>query len=183
MVGGKNFSQSPFNRATVAMRQPGSAFKPFVYGCAIENGFPQNMLILDAPVAYEGATGQQQWQPQNFSRGYEGEITLRRALAMSQNIPAVRLTEKLGPQAVITFYPPSGNIITAFNRSFAGSGYIGAHIDRTGQCLCHLSQRGQQVAPTAVTEITDRHGRIIWRPHVTTTLSCRGHRPRSSPIC
>ena len=103
MVGGKDFNTSRFNRVTMALRQPGSAFKPFVYGYAIEQGFSQNKKILDAPVVYRGAQNGNEWKPQNFSSGYKGEMTLRHALTISQNIPAVRLLQTLGPFSVAQF--------------------------------------------------------------------------------
>ncbi|MBW2538735.1 MAG: transglycosylase domain-containing protein, partial [Deltaproteobacteria bacterium] len=70
MVGGRNFYDSPFNRATIARRQPGSAFKPIVYAHAIERGFAQNMMILDAPIVFKGALNGKDWRPENFSRTY-----------------------------------------------------------------------------------------------------------------
>jgi penicillin-binding protein 1A len=164
MVGGRDFGKSVFNRATDALRQPGSAFKPLVFGCAVENGYPQNSLILDAPVVYKGAGNDHQWQPQNFSRGFEGEITLRRALAVSQNIPAVRLAEKLGPQAIVTFSrrmgitsPLSGDLSLAL-----GSSEV--RLIELVNAYAVFANRGQRVSPAAISEILDRHGRVIWQP-------------------
>ena len=103
MVGGKNYYESSYNRATMAKRQPGSAFKPIIYALAVEKGFSQNQMVLDAPVAFKNSSSQEIWQPQNFSRTYSGEITFRKALADSKNIPAVRLIQMLGPSAVVQF--------------------------------------------------------------------------------
>ena len=103
MVGGRDFSQSEFNRATDARRQPGSAFKPVVYALAITRGFTQASLVLDAPVVFKGGADNTDWQPENFSNLYQGEMTLRRALTHSKNIPAVRLAERLGPSSVVQF--------------------------------------------------------------------------------
>ena len=171
MVGGRDFSESPFNRATSAMRQPGSAFKPFVFGCAIENGFPQNMLILDSPVVYKGAKEGDHWQPQNFSRGYEGEITLRRALAISQNIPAVRLAEKLGPQAVITFSRRLGITSPLVNDLSLALGSSEVTLIELVNAYGIFANRGQQASSIAISEILDRHGRIIWQPERRHQLS------------
>ncbi|MEA3279948.1 MAG: transglycosylase domain-containing protein, partial [Thermodesulfobacteriota bacterium] len=103
MSGGRDFYKSPFNRAVSARRQPGSAFKPVVYAHAIERGFPQNRMILDAPVVFKGGKNGKDWQPDNFSKKYKGEITLRKALAQSVNIPAIRLIEMLGSSSVAQF--------------------------------------------------------------------------------
>ncbi|MDY6952954.1 MAG: PBP1A family penicillin-binding protein [Thermodesulfobacteriota bacterium] len=103
MVGGRSFEESRFNRATMARRQPGSAFKPLVYALALEKGFGQHEILWDAPVVFRGAKEGQDWMPQNFSEAFLGEVTLRRALALSQNIPAVRLLNKLGPTRAVEF--------------------------------------------------------------------------------
>ncbi|MEA3438337.1 MAG: transglycosylase domain-containing protein, partial [Thermodesulfobacteriota bacterium] len=79
MVGGRDFYESRFNRGTIAKRQPGSAFKPIVYAYAIERGFPQSTLILDAPVVFKGARKGEDWRPNNFSDDFKGEITFRKA--------------------------------------------------------------------------------------------------------
>jgi penicillin-binding protein 1A len=94
MVGGYDFDQSKFNRATQALRQTGSAFKPFVFTLAIDQGMNPNDTIEDNPVSFP--TGQGQWSPQNYDRKFEGTITLRRALAQSRNIPAVKLLHRFG---------------------------------------------------------------------------------------
>jgi penicillin-binding protein 1A len=103
MVGGRSFEESRFNRATTARRQPGSAFKPLVYALALEQGFGQDDTLWDAPVVFKGAREGQDWIPQNFSEEFMGQVILRRALALSQNIPAVRLLNKLGPTRAVEF--------------------------------------------------------------------------------
>ncbi len=95
LVGGRNYEASQFNRATVARRQPGSAFKPFVYLAAMERGYTPNMVMEDAPVAYKG------WAPKNYDRKYRGAITLRDSLALSLNTIAVKLNMEVGPKAVV----------------------------------------------------------------------------------
>jgi penicillin-binding protein 1A len=95
MVGGTDYGASQFNRATQALRQPGSAFKPFVYLPALEAGMTPATVIEDAPVTVEG------WSPENFSRKYRGPVTLREAMAQSLNTVAVRLSENVGRDRVI----------------------------------------------------------------------------------
>jgi penicillin-binding protein 1A len=94
LVGGRNYETSQFNRATAARRQPGSAFKPFVYLTAIERGLTPNTVREDSPVNIKG------WTPENYDRGYRGPITLRDALALSLNTVAVKLNMEVGPKAV-----------------------------------------------------------------------------------
>lgn len=94
LVGGRNYSENQFNRATAARRQPGSSFKPFVYLTALERGLTPDTIREDSPVAVRG------WRPENFSRDYRGPMTLRDALATSSNTIAVKLGLEVGPKAV-----------------------------------------------------------------------------------
>ena len=103
MVGGWDFERSKFNRATQAQRQVGSAFKPFVYGAAIEQGYTAADTLFDAPTAFIGADGKLSYAPQNYYHRYAGMITLRRALEQSVNIPAVKMLDMIGVRRVIDF--------------------------------------------------------------------------------
>jgi penicillin-binding protein 1A len=94
LVGGKNYAESQYNRAVVAKRQPGSAFKPFVYLAALERGLTPETIREDKPIAVKG------WKPENYSRDYHGPVTLTQALALSLNTVSVRLTLEVGPAAV-----------------------------------------------------------------------------------
>ncbi|BAQ44292.1 MULTISPECIES: transglycosylase domain-containing protein [Methylobacterium] len=95
LIGGRDYAQSQFNRATTAKRQPGSAFKPFVYLAAVERGLTPDTVREDAPINIKG------WNPENYSRNYSGPVTLRDALAHSLNTVAVRLGVEVGPKAVV----------------------------------------------------------------------------------
>jgi len=163
MVGGKDFSASRFNRVTQALRQPGSAFKPFVYAYAIEQGFAQNKKILDAPVVYKGAQDGADWKPQNFSLEYKGEMTLRHALAISQNIPAVRLLQILGPQPVAQFAHQLGiKSHLASNLSLA-LGTSEVTLKDLTAAYAVFPNKGERIEPYGILEVIDRQGRVIWR--------------------
>jgi penicillin-binding protein 1A len=101
MVGGYDFSLSPFNRAVQAHRQPGSGFKPFIYTTAIDNGFPPTYIIMDSPVifTYHG----EDWIPINYDKEFHGPTTLRTGLAYSRNVVTVRLLNKIGVSNVIEY--------------------------------------------------------------------------------
>lgn len=101
MVGGWDFARSKFNRATQARRQVGSAFKPFVYGAALESGFTAADTLLDAPVAFQGADARDSYRPRNYQRSYRGIITLRQALERSINVTSVKLLDLVGVDRVI----------------------------------------------------------------------------------
>ena len=163
MVGGKDFFSSPFNRAVQARRQSGSAFKPILYALAIEKGFAQNRMILDAPVVYKGASGQEDWEPENFSEDHMGELTLRQALALSVNIPAVRLIEEIGPAPVVRFAQTLGigTPLSPYLSLALGASEV-TLIDLTS-AYAVFANMGKRVEPYAVREVTDQNGRVLWR--------------------
>ena len=164
MVGGKDYYESSYNRATMAKRQPGSAFKPIIYALAVENGFSQNQMVLDAPVAFKNTSSQDAWQPQNFSRTYSGEITFREALAKSKNIPAVRLIQMLGPSAVVEFAHTMGisSVLPPELSLALGTAEVSL-LDLT----CTYSvfpNRGRAIKPFSIMAVDDSRGRTIWHP-------------------
>ena len=101
MVGGSDFWQNQFNRATQALRQPGSAFKPFVYAAALEDGMTPEDVIADSPISFRGARPGQMWSPKNYDGKYHGPVTLKTALAKSLNAATVRLAGTVGIDNVI----------------------------------------------------------------------------------
>ncbi|RJP83204.1 MAG: PBP1A family penicillin-binding protein [Desulfobacteraceae bacterium] len=176
MVGGRDFSQSSYNRAVTAKRQPGSAFKTILFAYAAEQGFPQNMLILDSPVIFPGPGDSPPWEPENFTNDYMGEITLRKALAYSKNIPAVRLIEKVGVAPVVSFAYSLG-IQSPLHP------YLSLALGTAEMTLMELTtaysvfpNQGKRIKPFAITEVQDRQGRIILRakPQKTIVMSRTG---------
>ncbi len=163
MVGGNDFHTSRFNRATMALRQPGSAFKPLVYAYAIEQGFTQSRKILDAPVVYRGALDGDDWKPENFSLEYQGEMTLRHALAISQNIPAVRLLQSLGPQSVAQFAHQLGIQSHLVSNLSLALGTSEVTLMDLTIAFSVFPNRGEKIKPFGVLEISDQQGRIVWR--------------------
>jgi penicillin-binding protein 1A len=163
MVGGRSYQLSPFNRATSARRQPGSAFKPILYALAIERDFPQNMLILDAPIIFQKTQTGKDWAPENYTNTYLGEITLRKALSLSKNIPAVRLIQMLGPSSVVQFAhdlgiasPLSANLSLALGTSET------TLLELTN-AYAVFPNGGKAVQPYGAVEVVDNAGRILWR--------------------
>lgn len=100
MVGGFDFWKTQFNRATQALRQPGSAFKPFVYAAALEQGMTPEDTIVDGPISFKGARPGQMWSPKNYDGKYHGTVTLRTAIARSLNTATVRLASRLGVEDI-----------------------------------------------------------------------------------
>jgi penicillin-binding protein 1A len=173
MVGGANFQESPFNRATMARRQPGSAFKPLVYTCAIENGFAQNYVIWDAPVVFKGSKEGSEWSPENFSGKFRGEMTLRQALAVSQNIPAVRLLNKLGPSTAVQWAYRMGIKSPLQPDLSLVLGTSEVTLLELTAAYAVLPNGGVGTRPFSILEVLDREGRSIWRarPQMRTVVS------------
>ncbi len=103
MSGGFSFKQSEFNRATQALRQPGSAFKPFVYALALENNYSPSTLILDAPLVLDQGEDLKQWKPENYGKKFYGPSTLRTGLEKSRNLMTVRIAQNLGLDKIVNF--------------------------------------------------------------------------------
>ncbi len=108
LVGGFDYQRNEFNRATQAKRQVGSAFKPFVFGAALESGFTGADTLFDAPCVFPGADGRLTWSPRNFYRSYYGIVTLRKALEKSANVTAAKLQDLVGVERVIDFARRAG---------------------------------------------------------------------------
>ncbi len=164
MVGGKDYYESSYNRATMAKRQPGSAFKPIIYALAVENGFSQNQMVLDAPVAFKNSPSQEPWQPQNFSKTYSGEITFRHALAKSKNIPAVRLIQMLGPSAVVQFARTMGISSGLAPELSLALGTAEVSLLDLTRSYSVFPNKGSAVKPLSIIAVDDSTGRTIWHP-------------------
>jgi penicillin-binding protein 1A len=173
MVGGVDFQESSFNRVTMARRQPGSAFKPLVYTCAMENGFAQNHVIWDAPVVFKGAKEDLDWTPENFSGKFRGEMTLRQALAVSQNIPAVKLLNKLGPSTAVQWAYRMGIESPLQPNLSLVLGTSDVTLLELTAAYTVFPNGGVGTRPFAILEVLDREGRSIWlaRPQMRTVVS------------
>jgi len=163
MVGGRDDQGNLYNRATVAQRQPGSAFKPIVYAEAIERGFSQIQTLVDAPVVFQNLNQVDDWQPENFSQDYAGEVCMRWALAHSKNIPAVRLIEKIGPSAVIEFAQALG-IDSALQPNLSlALGTSEVTLMELTAAYGVFANRGKYIKPYSIVEIRNDAGEIIWQ--------------------
>jgi penicillin-binding protein 1A len=103
LVGGFDYFDNKFNRATQARRQPGSGFKPFLYSAALENGFTPASIVMDAPIVYDDAGQERTWRPENVEKGFEGPMRLREALVHSRNLVTIRVVRQLGVDAAIDY--------------------------------------------------------------------------------
>ena len=161
MAGGFSFEQSWFNRATQAMRQPGSSFKPFVYLPALEMGIPPNQRLLDAPI--EIMTPQGLWRPGNYTNRTNGMVTMRTALEKSLNLVTIRLAQEIGIDKVADAAARFG-IIPHMPKVLAMS--LGAGettVLRMAAGYASFVNGGKAVAPTLIDSVQDRFGRLVWR--------------------
>ena len=163
MVGGRSFEESRFNRATMARRQPGSAFKPMVYALAVEKGFRQNDILWDAPVTYQGTRANEAWRPENFSGTFHGEVTLRTALALSKNIPAVKLLHKLGPTRAVEFAHRMGITSPLDPNLSLVLGTSEVTLLELTAAYGVFPNKGVWSRPFGIIEVLDREGRSLWR--------------------
>ncbi|MGA7449681.1 MAG: PBP1A family penicillin-binding protein [Terriglobales bacterium] len=159
MVGGRDFNLSKFNRATQALRQVGSSFKPYVYTAVIDQGGSPDDTIVDAPVTFQTASGP--YSPHNYDGKFEGTITLRRALAQSRNIPALKLADRIGIKTVIDYARRFG--ITANIPAYLPVALGSAEITPLEQTSAFsvFPNDGVRVAPRYITKVTDYEGRIL----------------------
>jgi penicillin-binding protein 1A len=166
LVGGRDFEDSKFNRATQALRQPGSTFKPIVYAAAIEAGYPLSHVMVDDPLSVELDPMEPPWAPQNYDLEFDGPMTLRRALYLSRNIIAIKLGMELGEQAVISEATKFGitTRVPAFPSIHIGSAdVIPLEMIAAYSTFANL---GSRTIPNAVLRVEDRSGKIVWQPPV-----------------
>lgn len=161
MVGGLDFTESQFNRAVQAKRQPGSAFKPFVYAAAMDNGFTPADVIWDEPVEYED--NGQIWRPQNYGKKFMGPITLYQALVLSRNVVAVRLMEKVGIQPVIKTARIMGleSPLPAYLSLALGSAEVS--LLEMVSAYTTFPNLGERAKPVFIKRIEDRNGQVMAR--------------------
>jgi penicillin-binding protein 1A len=162
MVGGFSYSQSEFNRATQAMRQPGSSFKPFVYSAALDNGYTPASVVLDAPI--EIVSGGQVWRPSNYDgETPAGPATLRYGIEHSRNLMTVRLAQDMGMNLVAEYAERFGiyDHMQPVLAMALGSGET--TVLRMVSAYAVIANGGKQIKPTLIDRIQDRNGKTIFK--------------------
>jgi penicillin-binding protein 1A len=172
LVGGFSYDQSQFNRATQALRQPGSSFKPFVYAAAIDNGYTPSSIVMDAPVEIDQGPGLPPWRPENYERSkFFGPQTLRFGIEHSRNAMTVRLAQDIG-MPLITEYAKRFGVYDDLPPylSFAlGAGET--TVMRMATAYSMFANGGRRISATLIDRIQDRYGKTIYRHD---TRECRG---------
>ena len=174
MSGGFNPAMSQFNRATQAMRQPGSAFKPFVYLTALDNGFTPSSLILDAPFEYDPGHGQPIWRPENYHQSYYGPTPLRVGIEKSRNLMTVRLADKVGMDKIKATVEKFGiaDNFQPYLPMALGAGET--TVLRLTTAYAMLVNGGKRVAPAFIDRVQDREGKTLYRHDGRACEGCAG---------
>ncbi|MEM7638271.1 MAG: penicillin-binding protein 1A [Pseudomonadota bacterium] len=164
MMGGYSFFKSPFNRVTQARRQPGSSFKPFVYGAALERGYTPSVRILDSPYVYYDENTGEEWKPENYAEGLSyGEVTMRVALEKSYNQVTARVATDIGMEAVSEFAERFGvyDRLPPYPAMSLGSGETSPW--RLSKAYAAFVNGGKEVTPTLLDRVQDRRGVTLYK--------------------
>ncbi|MBQ7220558.1 MAG: PBP1A family penicillin-binding protein [Synergistaceae bacterium] len=179
LVGGKDFKESKFNRATQAVRQPGSSFKPIVYAAAIEEDVMPSDHFLDAPITFKKkGAGNKGWSPHNSSNGYAGEVTLQRALVQSYNTVAVRVAAYIGTDSIVQMARNMG-IETKYLPNDLSIALGSASLTPLEMAVAFncFNNGGKRIVPQMIREIRDRDGNVIEQ---RSTASSQALRPETA---
>ena len=183
MVGGRDFNLSKFNRSTQALRQVGSSFKPYVYTAAIDRGATPDDTILDAPVTFPMPSGPP-YEPHNYDEKFEGTITLRRALAQSRNIPALKLADSIGIKTVIDYAHRFG--ITSNIPPYLPVALGAVEVTPLEQTSAYsvFPSDGVHITPRYITKVTDYEGRTLEEnfPDVKDVINARTARTMTAML-
>jgi len=172
LVGGFSYNLSQFNRATQAFRQPGSAFKPFIYALALEKGYTPSTLILDAPMVMEQGTDLKLWKPQNYGKKFYGPSTLRTGLEKSRNSMTVRLALDVGLKKIINITKKL-NIYENPEELFSISlGTAETTLLKLTSAYCTFVNGGKKIIPIMIDRIQDRRGKTIYNADKRKCIKC-----------
>jgi penicillin-binding protein 1A len=169
MVGGFSYEQSQFNRASQALRQPGSSFKPLVYAAALDNGYTPSTVVLDAPLEIDTGTGI--WAPENYTKKYYGPSTLRFGIEQSRNVMTVRLAQEIGMPLIGEYAKRFGvyDSLPPYLSFSLGAGET--TLLRMVGAYAMFDNGGRKIQPTLIDRIQDRYGRTVYKHDAR---ECRG---------
>ena len=173
MVGGFSYKLSEFNRATQAKRQPGSAFKPFVYAAALENGFTPSSLILDAPFVIDQGVGLKTWKPENYGKKFYGPSTLRTGIEKSRNLMTVRVALKVGFEKIsniannLEIYEDIPELLSV------SLGSAETTLVNLTNAYCTFVNGGKKVGPIFIDRVQDRRGKTIFNADKRKCNGCK----------
>jgi len=173
MSGGYNYAESEFNRAVQAMRQPGSAFKPFVYLAALDQGYNPTTRILDAPLVVDQGPGKPKWKPANYTRRFYGPSIMRVGIEKSRNLMTARLAMNIGMEEIRDYARKFGlnDDLPPLLSMSLGAGET--TLLRLTAAYGMLVNGGKKITPSLIDRVQDRHGRTIYRHDGRACDACR----------
>lgn len=172
LSGGFSFKKSEFNRATQALRQPGSAFKPFIYALALENGYTPSTLILDAPLVLEQGTDLKMWKPENYGKKFYGPSTLRMGLEKSRNLMTVRIAQDLGLKKIVNFSKKLGIYENPSELLSISLGSAETTLLKLTSAYSSFVNGGKLVKPIMIDRIQDSEGVTIFNNEMRECINC-----------
>ena len=172
LVGGFSFDSSEFNRATQAKRQPGSAFKPFVYAAALENNFSPNSIILDAPFIADQGIGLKNWKPENYGKEFYGPTTLRKGVEYSRNLMTVRVAQDLGVKKILQLSKDLDIYNEIPELLSVSLGSAETTLLQITNAYSTFVNGGKKISPTLIERIQDRRGKTIYNSEKRECIGC-----------
>ena len=172
LSGGFSFKQSEFNRASQALRQPGSAFKPFIYALALENNYSPSTLILDAPLVLEQGSDLKMWKPENYGKKFYGPSTLRMGLEKSRNLMTVRISKDLGLKKIVNFTKQIGIYENPSELLSISLGSAETTLLKLTSAYCSFVNGGKLVQPILIDRIQDSEGSTIFNSETRKCINC-----------
>ena len=172
LSGGFSFKQSEFNRATQALRQPGSAFKPFVYAAALENGYSPSTLVLDAPLVLEQGTDLKMWKPENYGKKFYGPSTLRMGLEKSRNLMTVRIAQDLGMKKIVNISKELKIYENPNELLSISLGSAETTLLKLTSAYCSFVNGGKLIYPKLIDRIQDSEGNTIYKTEERKCNNC-----------
>ena len=173
MVGGYSFKRSQFNRAVQAKRQPGSAFKPFVYLAALDEGFTPSSLILDAPFVMDQGNGGGKWKPKNISKRFYGPTTLRMGIEKSRNLMTVRLARSVGIDKIVEYAKKFGISDDLPHQMSIALGSGETTVLNLATAYGMLVNGGKKIEPVLIDRIQDRTGTTVYNSDTRPCENCQ----------
>ena len=172
LVGGFSFKSSEFNRATQARRQPGSAFKPFVYAAALENNYMPNSIILDAPFIAAQGVGLKNWKPENYGKRFYGPSTLRKGIEFSRNLMTVRIAEQLGLKKILKLSRDLDIYDDIPELLSVSLGSAETTLLNITSAYATFVNGGKKITPILIDRIQDRRGKTIFNSDSRECIGC-----------
>ncbi len=172
MSGGFSFKRSEFNRASQASRQPGSAFKPFIYALALENNFTPSTLILDAPIVLDQGDDLKLWKPENYGKKFYGPSTLRTGVEKSRNLMTVRISQELGIDKIINFSKKLNIYENPDELMSVSLGSAETTLLKITSAYCSFVNGGKLVSPILIDRIQDSQGKTVFNNEKRFCVNC-----------